>query len=99
MSEMLVATAARLMRESLDEAIRRGVPEKAARAFMSGHAQIAVAICFGAEPSPFSDAAQMAIRWGMREIVAEDWRKAFDRETLEAAIRYMLHTEPAAAAQ
>ena len=92
MSEMIVATAARLMRDSLDAAIEKGVPREAAEAFMAGHAQIALAICFGAEKSPFSDAAQMAIRWGMKEIVRPDWKKAFEPEVLRSAIRYMLHT-------
>jgi hypothetical protein len=92
MSEMIVATAARLMRDSLDAAIEKGVPREAAEAFMAGHAQIAIAICFGAEKAPFSDAAQMAIQWGMQEIVRPDWKKAFDPEVLRAAIRYMLHT-------
>jgi hypothetical protein len=91
MSEMLVATAAKLMRLSLDEAIARGVPAEAAKAFMAGHAQIAMAICFGAEPSPFSDAAQKAIEWGMREIVSPDWKKAYDAAVLRSAIRFMLH--------
>jgi D-apionate oxidoisomerase len=91
MSEMLVATAAELMRLSLDEAVARGVPPEAARAFIAGHAQIAMAICFGAEPSPFSDAAQKAIEWGMREIVSPDWRKAYDADVLRSAIRFMLH--------
>ncbi len=93
MSEMLVATAARLMRLSLDEAIARGVPREAAESFMAGHAQIAMAICFGAEPSPFSDAAQNAIDWGMREIVSPDWKKAYDADVLSSAIRFMLHNE------
>ena len=92
MSEMIVATAARLMRDSLDAAIEKGVPREAAEAFMAGHAQIAIAICFGAEPSPFSDAAQMAIQWGLREIIRPDWKKAFEPEVLRSAIRYMLHT-------
>jgi D-apionate oxidoisomerase len=91
MSEMLVATAARLMKLSLDEAIARGVPREAAEAFMGGHAQIAMAICFGAEKSPFSDAAQKAIEWGMREIIRPDWKKAYDAEVLASAIRFMLH--------
>jgi hypothetical protein len=99
MSEMIVATAARLIRESLDAAIEKGVPREAAEAFMAGHAQIALAICFGAEKSPFSDAAQMAIEWGMKEIVRPDWKKAFDPDVLRSAIRYMLHTGAEGAAQ
>ncbi len=93
MAEMVVATAAALMRASLDAAIESGVPREAAEAFMAGHAQIAIAICFGAEKSPFSDAAQMAIKWGMREIIRPDWKKAFEPEVLKAAIQYMLHSK------
>jgi hypothetical protein len=91
MSELVVATAARLMKDSLDAAIKAGVPREAAEAFMAGHAQIAVAICFGAEQSPFSDAAQLAIQWGMREIVRPDWRKVYDPAVLKQAIREMIH--------
>jgi hypothetical protein len=91
MSELVVATAARLMKESLDAAIAAGVPREAAEAFMAGHAQIALAICFGAEKSPFSDAARLAIEWGMREIVRPDWRKVYDPAVLKQAIAEMLH--------
>jgi hypothetical protein len=90
MSELVVATAARLMKESLDAAIEAGVPREAAQAFMAGHAQIAIAICFGAERSPFSDAAKKAIEWGMREIIRPDWRRVYNADTLKAAIREML---------
>jgi hypothetical protein len=33
----------------------------------------------------------------MRKIVARDWKKAFEPETLRAAIRYKLHSEASAA--
>ena len=92
MSEMVVGTAAKLMRDSLDEAVARGVPRAAAEAFMAGHAQIAIAICFGAEKAPFSDAAKLAMEWGERELIRPDWKKAFDPETLKDAIRFMLHS-------
>jgi hypothetical protein len=96
MSELIVAAAARWMRDSLDAAIEAGVPREAAEAFMSGHAQIAVAICFGMEKSPFSDAAKLAIEWGKRELIAQDWRKVFQRQVLTEAIREIIHpSEPA----
>lgn len=91
MSEIVVATAATLMRASLDAAIERGVPREAAEAFMAGHAQIAMAIAFGAESAPFSDAAKIAIRWGMDEIIRRDWQRVFEPETLHRAIQEMLH--------
>jgi hypothetical protein len=91
MSELVVATAARWMRDSLDAAIEAGVPREAAESFMAGHAQIAIAICFGAEKSPFSDAAKLAIEWGMRELVDQDWRRVFRRDVLQTAIQEMIH--------
>ena len=90
MSEIVVATAACLMKASLDLAIEKGVPEKAAHAFMAGHAQIALAIAFGEEKSPFSDAALIAIKWGTEHIIRPDWRLAFEPDVLRHAIRAML---------
>jgi hypothetical protein len=97
MAELVTATAAMLIRQSMDAAIEAGVPREAAEAFMAGHAQIALAIVFGAEKSPFSDAAKRAIEWGMREIVRPDWRKVYEHDTLERAIRYMLQPKEAVA--
>ncbi len=94
MAELLVATAARWMRDALEAAVEAGVPRRAAEAFMAGHARIALAICFGAEPSPFSDAALRAIEWGTRELIRPDWRKVYQPEVLRAAIREMLAPEP-----
>lgn len=91
MSEIVVATAACWMKASLDEAIARGVPAGAAKAFMAGHAQIALAIAFGAEKSPFSDAAQLAVKWGTEQYVRPEWRQVFDKAVLFRAIQAMLH--------
>lgn len=93
MSEIIVATAASLMKASLDVAIAKGVPAEAARAFMAGHARIAMAIVFGAEKSPFSDAAQLAIQWGMKEVVRPDWQRVFEPETLLKVIAEMLNSK------
>ena len=90
MSELVAATAAQWMKDSLDAAIEAGVPREAAEAFMAGHAQIALAICFGAEKSPFSDAAKRAIEWGTRELINPGWRKVYQPEVLKAAILEMI---------
>jgi len=93
MSEIIVATAATLMKESLDLAIAKGVPPAAAHAFMAGHARIALAIVFGAEKSPFSDAAQLAIQWGMEEVIRPDWKRVFEPDTLRHVISLMLRAD------
>jgi len=91
MAEVVAASAACLMKDAMEEAVRAGVPREAAEAFMLGHAQIAMAIAFGAIGSPFSDAAKVAIRWGTRECFRADWRKVFQPEMIRAVIREMLH--------
>jgi hypothetical protein len=93
MSELVVATLACLMKSSLDEALERGVPAAAAKAFMAGHARIAMAIAFGAEKSPFSDAAKIAISWGTKEIIRPDWKRVFEPEVLREAIHAMLEMD------
>ena len=92
MSEIIVATAATLMKASLDLAIAKGVSPGPAAAFMAGHVRIALAIAFGAEKSPFSDAAQVAIGWGMEHVIRPDWKRVFEPETLHHVIGLMLKT-------
>jgi hypothetical protein len=93
MAEIIVATAARWMREALEEAVAQGVPRAAAESFWAGHTQIALAIVSGAEPSPFSDAAQRAIAWGMSHYVHPGWRDIFRDSPLRQAIRDILHPQ------
>lgn len=99
MSEIVVATAACLMKASLDAAVEKGVPPEAAHAFMAGHARIAMAITFGAEKSPFSDAAKIAIDFGMRKVIRSDWKKVFEPQVLREAIEVMLGVDTVGPAQ
>lgn len=91
MAEIVVACAATLIKDSLDLVIEKGVPAEAASAFMAGHAQIALAIVLGAEKSPFSDAAKIAIKWGREKVIRSDWKQVFERDDLQLAIQTMLH--------
>ncbi|MDH7601718.1 MAG: phosphogluconate dehydrogenase C-terminal domain-containing protein [Armatimonadota bacterium] len=94
MAEVVAASAACLMRDAMEEAIKAGVPREAAYTFMMGHAQIALAIAFGAISSPFSDAAKVAIRWGTERIINPNWRCVFEPDQIRAVIREMLSTNP-----
>jgi len=94
-AEVVAASAACLMKEALDEAVKHGVPEEAARAFMLGHIQIPLAIVFGKISSPFSDAAKIAIECGYDRIFKADWKEIFRPEVLEYIIQKMLHPEEA----
>jgi D-apionate oxidoisomerase len=93
MSEVCAATAAKLMKDALDEAIARGVPPEAARAFMLGHAQIPLAIVFGEISSPFSDAAKIAMKVGAEKVLRSDWRSVFEPAQIRDTIHRMLHPE------
>jgi hypothetical protein len=90
MSEILMGAAAVWMKEAMEEAVRKGVPREAAEAFTAGHAQIALAIAFGAEKAPFSDAAKLAVKWGTEQFINPAWRRVFDRDVLEPAVRAIL---------
>jgi len=91
MAEVVAAAAAVLMKDAMEEAVRRGVPRAAAESFMLGHAQIPLAIVFGAVPSPFSDGAKVAIQWGTERVIRPDWRKVFDPDQVKEVIERMLH--------
>jgi len=91
-AEVVIAAAACLMKEALDETVKRGVPEEAARAFLLGHIQIPLAIVFN-NTNPFSDAAQIAIKYGKENIFKPDWKKVFEPEYVREALRQMLHPE------
>lgn len=91
MSETTAATCCVIMREALDEVIRRGVPADAAEAFMFGHINIALAIAFGKVGSPFSDGALRAIARAKTQIFQPDWKKVFEPEAIRASVDGIVH--------
>ena len=92
MAETVGASCAMLLREAMDEAVKRGVPEAAARDFMLGHLRIELAIAFGFAGNPFSDAALVAIEYGKRHLFKPDWKRVFEPEKVGESIEEMLGT-------
>lgn len=90
-AEVVIAAAATLMKEALDEVVNRGVPEEAAKAFLLGHTQIPLAIAFRVIPSPFSDGAKIAINIGYEKVFKETWKEVFEPETVQETVHRMLH--------
>ncbi len=80
LSETTIATCIVVMKEAIEEAIKRGVPRDAAYAFAMGHIKIAAAIVFGEISSPFSDAAKKAVERAKSIIFKPDWKKVFDED-------------------
>lgn len=88
LSETTGITCITIIREAMDEAIRRGVPAEAARDFILGHINIELAIIFSEIPVNFSDGAIKAMERARAQIIQPDWKKVFEpeniRECLEA---------------
>lgn len=87
LSETVGATCISVIREALDEAVRRGVPEQAAKDFIEGHLTIEIAILFGHLPgAQFSDGAKRAIENAKTSMFQPDWKKVFEPDAVTASI-------------
>ncbi len=88
LSETVLGTCLTVVREAMDEAVRRGVPEAAARDFLLGHLKVELGIVFKLFPgATFSDGALMAIEDAKRTIFRPDWKKVFETEEWMESIR------------
>lgn len=88
LSETICATCLTIIREATDEAVRRGVPEAAARDFILGHLNVELAIIFDQMPGVrMSDAANKAVDKAKKEIFVADWKKVFERDAIAENIR------------
>jgi hypothetical protein len=89
LSETVLGTCLTVLREALDETVRRGVPEQAARDFLLGHMYAEAAIVFGEIEGEFSEAAQKAIAAAKKTIIKDDWLTVFEPENLLASVHAM----------
>ncbi len=86
LSETIAVTCAVIMREAMDEAIRRGVPAEAARDFLMGHINIALAVAFNEIEWDFSAGAKTAIQEAKKDVFQPDWKKVFEPESLRQSV-------------
>jgi hypothetical protein len=87
LSETVCATLLQVMRDAMDEVVRRGVPHDCARDFLLGHMNILSAVIFNEIPGAFSDACNKAITFGKPRLMRDDWMGVFDREEIAESIR------------
>jgi hypothetical protein len=87
LAETVVASLLDVMREAMDEVVRRGVPEAAARDFLLGHMNILGAVIFKEQPGVFSDACNKAIEFGKPVLMRDDWKRVFEPDEIAASIR------------
>jgi D-apionate oxidoisomerase len=97
MAETFAATLVTAMKEALDEVVKMGVPEDAAREFLLGHLRIEVAIVFGIAGFPFSDGAKLAIAQAYDKIFKPDWKeKVLDLGALRESVYAITGHQPEA---
>jgi hypothetical protein len=82
MAETVVLTCMGVIREAMDEAIRRGVPAGAARDFLLGHINVDIGILFGFIDAQVSDGARLAMARGREQILQADWKRVFEPESV-----------------
>ncbi len=88
LSETVLGTCLTIVGEAMEEAVKRGVPEAAARDFLLGHLKVELGIVFQLfEGATFSDGALKAIEEAKRSLFQPDWRKVFEREAWMDSIR------------
>ena len=90
----LAETVACMVGSFLKDALREtvdalGVPEEAAKAMFYGHIQVALANGLEGD-NPFSDACLIAMDYGRKMIVKDDWKKIFHDDELDANLQRML---------
>jgi D-apionate oxidoisomerase len=82
-----------LLKEALAEAVDSvGIPEEAAKAMLYGHIQVALTNSLRGS-NPFSEACHIAMDYGRRTIVKEDWKRIFNDTDLDSLIAKMLHID------
>jgi hypothetical protein len=87
LSETFVLTCMYMVREAIDEAVKRGVPAEAAREFILGHLNINIAILFGFLDIQFSDGAKLAVERAQPLLFNPDWRQVFEPENVMEQVK------------
>jgi hypothetical protein len=86
LSETVCASLLDVMREAMDEVVRRGVPPEAARDFLLGHMNVLGAVIFKEVDGVFSDACNKAIQFGKPALMRADWKNVFEPAEIAASI-------------
>jgi hypothetical protein len=76
-----------MMKEAIDEAVKRGVPAEAAHEFAMGHINVAVGVLFANSGGVFSDGALVAIERGKKMLFKDDWQRIFSAESVMEQVK------------
>ena len=87
LSETVTATCLTMIREAVDEAVTRGVPEQAALDFVLGHMNVEIAIIFQQLANgTFSDGAKLAIEKAKPVLFRSDWKSVFEPDAIRQSV-------------
>ncbi len=95
MAETVVLTCMSVVREAMDEAIRRGVPPEAARDFLMGHLNVNIGILFGYTDAQISDGARLAMERARQRIFQPDWKDVFEPENVLKEVKAITQSRSA----
>ena len=87
LSETVCATLLVVMRDAMDEVVKRGVPPQAARDFLLGHINVLASAIFKEREGLFSDACNKAIEFATPVLMRSDWKRVFEPEEIAASIQ------------
>jgi len=87
LSETVCASLLTVMRDAMDEVVKRGVSKECARDFLLGHMNILGAVIFEEIDGVFSDACNKAIEFGVPALMKEDWKRIFEPEEILASVK------------
>jgi 3-hydroxyisobutyrate dehydrogenase-like beta-hydroxyacid dehydrogenase len=82
LSESVVLTCMVVITEAIQEAVKAGVPEEAARDFVLGHMNVNIGILFGYIDAQLSDGAKMAVARARSLLFQPDWKDIFKPEAV-----------------
>jgi hypothetical protein len=87
LSETVCATLLVVMRDAMEEVVRRGVDPVAARDFLLGHMNVLASVVMGEVDGVFSDACNKAIANGKPRLMRDDWLGVFEPKGIAESIQ------------
>ena len=86
LSETVNGSLMAVLRQAMDEVVKKGVPYECAKDFLLGHMNIMGAVTFDEHKGVFSDAANKAIEFGIPVLMRDDWKRVFDDDEIAASV-------------
>jgi len=86
LSETVNGSLMVVLRQAMDEVIKKGVSYNCAKDFLLGHMNIMGAVVFDEHKGMFSDAANKAIEFGIPVLMKDDWKRCFEDDEIAASV-------------